>query len=661
MCGIAGIVRFDRDPVDRAAIERMVTALLHRGPDGHGVFMAGPIGLGHTRLSILDPTPAGAQPMLRERSALVHNGEVYNYLELADELREAGERIESATDTEMILAAYRRWGIDAVRRFNGMFAFALWDADRERLVLARDRIGVKPLYIRRASRALAFASEPRALLSGRPIDELDAWVLEPHLGVVRDFLVRGSMDHTSQTFFDGIVAVPPGHVLVVDRDTQSLQRYWGPPPLADDDRSSVYGVTGSRDAGLVDEFSALFDSSVRLRLRADVPIGSCLSGGLDSSSIVSTVSRLIAGGASSRDHEQVPRLAFHARFPADGIDESGYAKIVAASSNVRLIHRTPKGHPLLASVLPVLEAQGEPYGGVSINAQYAVMSAAHDEGLKVLLDGQGADELLGGYPHFLGTRTVGLLGSGDLNGALREIRGQVARRVLSPSEAILAALRAAAPGDTAEHLRAASRGRLGISPGPALRGIPRSQTLPVPDGTLLARRLWGATVSDGLPALLRYEDRNSMAFGIEARVPFLDVRLVELAVRLPDRLRIDRGETKAILRRAMKGRIPEAVRDRRDKLGFVAPQRSWLTAARGEVAGVLRGGQIIDRGWVEGTEVERLLAEGFSSRRGSEQLWRLLVTEAWLRLWWPDRVRPTDRTWETALAARSDRRMAPLS
>jgi asparagine synthase (glutamine-hydrolysing) len=653
MCGIAGVVSLDGDPVDRAPVARMVQALMHRGPDGHGVHVDGPIGLGHTRLSILDPTPAGAQPMLRDRNVLVHNGEVYNYIELAAELRALGERIDSATDTEMILAAYRSWGIDAVARFNGMFAFALWDADRRRLVLARDRMGVKPLYIRRTARSLAFASEPQALVASGPLDGADAWVPEPQLGAIRDFLVRGMTDHTTQTFFDQIVALAPGHLLIVESIAQTTRRYWVPPPLADDDRATVTGDEQGRDRALVEEFGALFDSSVRLRLRSDVPIGTCLSGGLDSSSIVATVARLRSAGVSSQDHEQVPRLAFHARFPADGVDESSYAEAVAASNGVRLVYRTPSGHPLLGAILPVLRAQGEPYGGASINAQYAVMAAAHDERLKVLLDGQGADELLGGYLQFLGVRTAGLLRSGDARGALREIRSQVARGTMSPSAAILFAMRGALPGDVLETVRASSRGRLGIRPGPHLAGV---SPLPTPSdrpGTLLARRLWQSLTSHSLPALLRYEDRNSMAFGVEARVPFLDVRLVEMAVRLPDRLRIDRGVTKAILRQAMKGRIPEVVRDRRDKLGFVAPQRSWLTAARSEVTDVLRDGQIVARGWVEASEMEHLLVNGFGSRRASEQLWRMLIVEAWLRLWWPDRTRAGERAWEAALAAAS--------
>lgn len=648
MCGIAGIFSLAGDAVDRSAIDRMVAALRHRGPDGHGVFVEGPIGLGHARLSILDPTPAGAQPMHRDGSALVHNGEVYNFLEIADELRGLGERIVSGTDTEVILAAVRRWGPEAVARFNGMFAFALWDSDIGRLLLARDRMGVKPLYLRRTSRSVAFASEPRALLAGMPIDASDHHAPEPDLATVRAFLGSGLVDHTERTFFSGITILGPGSICLIDRGSQSARRYWGPPPLADDGRRQVSAADRARDAQLIEEFTALFDSSVRLRLRSDVPIGSCLSGGLDSSSIVSTVARLAAAGASSRSREQVPQLAFHARFPAEGIDESPFAMAVAETAGVRLIHRSPTGTPLLAAIRPVLSAQGEPYGGASINAQFAVMAAAHAEGLKVLLDGQGADELLGGYLQFLGVRAAGLLRSGDVGGALRELRDQVGRRTLTPTAALLFAARGTLPGGVIEGIRTASGGRLGFQAGPGLKGAAMPEVPPDPPGTLLARRLWRAIASTSLPALLRYEDRNSMAFGVEARVPFLDYRLVELSVRLPDRLRIDGGVTKVALRTAMAGRIPETVRHRRDKLGFVAPQQAWLTAGRVEAAELLRGGEVVVRDWARTADVDRLLDACATDRRAGEQLWRLLILEAWLRQWWPDPSRPGWRSWDAA-------------
>ncbi len=648
MCGIAGILRFDGGPVGRDPLERMVGVLGHRGPDGSGIHVDGPIGLGHRRLSILDPTEAGAQPMSRGRNLLVHNGEVYNYLELAAELRDHGEQITTGTDTEIILAAYDRWGLDAVSRFNGMFAFALWDGERQRLLLARDRIGVKPIYLRRTRRSLAFASEPTAFIAASALDPDDAWIPEPRLGVVHDFLARGWTDHSTETFLDGVTALPSAHFLVIEGASERLTRYWGPPALADDGRPAVGVGDRRRDEELVEEFRDIFDSSVRLRLRSDVPIGTCLSGGLDSSSIVTTVAELRAG-SQDPDHAAAPRLGFHARFPSDGIDESAYAELVARKAGMRLIHTTPGGYPLLRSVLPVLQAQGEPFTSGSIVAQHAVMAAAHGEGIKVLLDGQGADELLGGYDLYLGVRSAGLLFAAHPLDAARELRAQVARGPASAGSAMWTALHAALPRGVVEAVRTASGGRFGIRGTGPLVGETAAADAHREPGTFLATRLWHAVSAVGLPALLRYEDRNSMAFGVEARVPFLDVRLVELAVRLPDRLRVDQGVTKAILRRAIGPRLPPAVARRRDKMGFEVPERAWLAAGGTEVADLVRDGQIAQRGWVTPAEIERVLAEGLGGGRKTDHLWRLFITEAWLRMLWPDAPGVGGQsTWEAA-------------
>lgn len=650
MCGIAGVVRISGAPVDPLPVSRMIDALCHRGPDGTGTHQAPDVVLGHLRLSILDPTEAGAQPMVRGPHVLVHNGEVYNYLELAAELGAQGEEFSTGTDTEVILAAYRVWGPDAVARFNGMFAFALWDAERRRLLLARDRMGVKPLYLRRTARSFAFASEPNAFVAAGLLDPADGWLPRPHLGAVHDFLSRGWTEHSDATFLDGVTALPSAHLMLVDAGGERLIRYWAKPPLADDARASVRGTDRRRDEDLVDEFRSTFDSAVRLRLRSDVAIGTCLSGGIDSSSIVATVATLRAEERSV-DHEQMPRLGFHVRFPDHGIDESGYAELVARHAGIELTHTSPAGSPLLASVLPVLLAQGEPYASAGIYAQHAVMAAAHDAKIKVLLDGQGADELLGGYEFFLGVRTAGLVLRGHPLDAARELRADVAKGPFSMGSAVREAVHAALPRRAIEAVRATSGRRFGIRCTELLSAETAMVPAPTEPGTFLASRLWHALTTQGLPRLLRYEDRNSMAFGIEARVPFLDVRLIELAVRLPDRLRVNGGVTKAVLRQAMRGRVPEAVLARRDKLGFATPQRAWLTSGRTEVEDLLRGGQVVQRGWVAPQEVERHMVEGLRGGRATEHLWRLFITEAWLRMQWPNETGMAGRsTWEAGAA-----------
>lgn len=637
MCGIAGILHFDGRPVDPNELESMLAPMAHRGPDGSGRHVEGGIGLGHWRLSILDPTPAGAQPMVRNGSWLVHNGEIYNFLELAAELRDLGHRLETATDTEVILAAYEQWGIDAFRRFNGMWALGLWDARRGLLLLSRDRFGVKPLLIRRSPDGIAFASEMGGVLAspGHSADRSP----EPNVAAVRDFLVRGLTDHSNETFIAGVTALPPAHVLVVEAGRERLVRYWNQPTLADDARPQVRGADRRRDDGLVEEFRALFDDAVRLRLRADVPIGSCLSGGLDSSSIVAAFSSMLhadppATAALESSRERIPRFAFHARFPGL-VDESQFAELAARKAGLTMIYSTPEPGALTETMAPVLRAQGEPFAGSSIYAQYHVMESAHRAGLKVLLDGQGGDEVCGGYTYYHGVRTAGLLRAGRLLGAAGEMREQVRHGALGATEAMFSTGRGMLSDRVNEQVRRIAGGRWGIAIGDELERAGTLRREHDAPGTMLARRLWQEVTSDSLPALLRYEDRNSMAFGIEARVPLLDYRLVELSVRLPDRLRVNGGVTKVVLRRAMAGRVPREILARRDKLGFATPQGRWLDAGRAEIAARLRRGQVVERGWIAPREIERLLNGTRRTGGDRSQLWRAFVLEEWLGTLWP--------------------------
>lgn len=570
---------------------------------------------------------------------LIHNGEIYNFLELASELRALGHALVSASDTEVILAAFEEWGLDAFRRFNGMWALAIWDGPRSRLLLSRDRFGVKPLLIHRSAGQLSFASELVGLLAAR--DRSGASLAsEPNLAAVRDFLVRGLTDHSSETFVEGVTTLPPGHVLVVEPAGERLVRYWDPPALADDDRPEARGADRRRDDELVEEFRALFEDAVRLRLRSDVPIGSCLSGGLDSSAIVATFGHLLRadsggqmGHASGR--EAIPRFAFHARFPGL-VDESRYAELAASKAGLTMVYSSPAFEDVSGAIAPVLRAQGEPFAGSSIYAQYRVMESAHRTGLKVLLDGQGGDEVCGGYTYYLGVQVAGLALGGRLMAAAAGLRDQVRRGTFGPRQAILGAGRGLLADRVNEQIRQFGGGRWGVRVGDELRRVGtlrRQQRLP---GTLLARRLWQDLTSDGLPALLRYEDRNSMAFGIETRVPFLDYRLVELAVRLPDRLRVSRGVTKVVLRRAMTDRVPREILDRRDKLGFATPQQHWLADGRAQLAARLVGGQAVRRGWIDAFEVERLLDGGQAHPGHQAQLWRVFILEEWLRTMWPE-------------------------
>ncbi|MDB5075727.1 MAG: hypothetical protein JWO42_1906, partial [Chloroflexi bacterium] len=408
MCGIAGEVSFRERPGD---VEKMLDAIVHRGPDDSGLYTDDRTQLGFRRLAIVDLSAAGHQPMTNESETLwlVFNGEVYNYRALTAELQALGHQFRSQTDSEVVLHAYEQWGIACVRRFNGMFAFALWDTQRRRLFAARDRFGVKPFYVARTPQGgLLFASEIKALFrhprAPRPA---------PHDDRLFDFLVDGRLDHTNTTCLAGVDQLPASHTRTVTEGHNDFQRYWdlpdGPPqPWRTPDERALRRLT--------DEFAHLLEDSIRLRLHADVPVGSCLSGGLDSSAIVSMANRLLFS-----DETDVPwhargdrQKTFSACYDDLRHDERAYIEQVVAATGADAHYTFPGESDIAQAVIPrVVWHQDEPFGSTSIVAQWHVMAAAHQRGIKVMLDGQGADELLGGYHGFFGPALVDELLSGN--------------------------------------------------------------------------------------------------------------------------------------------------------------------------------------------------------------------------------------------------------
>jgi asparagine synthase (glutamine-hydrolysing) len=609
----------------RGLVGGMLACIAHRGPDDFGEFESGPLAMGMRRLSILDPTAAGHQPMTSSdgRYTIVHNGEIYNFLELADELESDGIRFVTRTDTEVILSAYAAWGPACVERFNGIWAFAIWDNVEQTLFLSRDRVGVKPLFLARRGGDVAFGSEIKAL---RRVP----WVSdEVRPDVVRRYLIDGKHDRGTATFFKDIEAFPAAHWMLLTRDDTRTHRYWTPTMLSTD--SSIQPQR--HDADLVDAFRSLFIDAVALQLRSDVPLGSCLSGGLDSSSIVCTAAGLrrgdiaAASGAHHRERTANPQLAFFAEFREEGIDERPYVDAVVDATGVILHTTTPDTTAFLESLHGVLAAQDEPFGSLSILAQYHVMRIARETGVKVLLDGQGADELLAGYANYRGIRMAGALRSRNLR-AIAEagvdvITGRAPRR------------------STLGHALIGTRplpARLirGAMPLAWLGGLTRdaveSEGRDRGSGTLLASKLWDDVATDNLPMLLRYEDRNSMAFGIEARVPFLDHRLIEASLALPDRLKIDRrGRQKAVLRRAMKGIVPDVVLNRRDKVAFQPPQDRWLRSSEQTWRNVSIRSCAEQSGMLAKGTVAAAIDAHLAGSKSSDVLWRILNLELWLR------------------------------
>jgi asparagine synthase (glutamine-hydrolysing) len=649
MCAIAGIYSLAGRPVELRTLETMVRVQAHRGPDGEGYVLLDPsarekplaikgpgtpaagarraLGLGHRRLAIVDLSPLGHQPMATEdgRNWVTYNGEIYNHIELREELRGKGHRFRSASDTEVLLAAYREWGDACLARFNGMFAFALWDGVRRRLFCARDRFGEKPFYYHWDGEHLFFASEIKALLAASV-----RAAANPR--VVFDYLDGAYLDHTEATFFDGIRQLPPAHALSIEGDRLALARYWELPDAAED------GSRSSREAA--ERFRDLFREAVCLRLRSDVPIGTCLSGGLDSSSVVCVANELMfVDRAVPRALVGTRQRTFSSCFDDPAYDERRFIAPVLGKTGAESHYTFPDPKELAGMLSKLVWQQDEPFGSTSIFAQWCVMRLAAQRGVKVLLDGQGADELLAGYQSFFGARFADLLARGRAVALLRELRayrrlyGPVSRyaiarlaRALLPV-ALVGRVRSRLTG-SAGWLAADFRRQWGDAPAQTVSAGPRRSCSHV-------RRLQHELLTGkGLRALLHYEDRNSMAFGVEARLPFLDHRLVEFVYGLDESQKIRDGWTKVVLRDAMDGILPDAVRWRADKMGFVTPEAFWFrTTLRDPAREILADRRTRARGYLDVDAVLRAFDEHAAGRADhSPAIWRWLNVELWCRM-----------------------------
>ncbi len=602
MCGIAAL--FSASPVPLGALARAMTdAVRYRGPDDEGLatfagpdlspaasggpdtpgdaFLA-PIGyapqqhspdgrsafaaLGHRRLSIVDLSPLGHQPMASAdgRFWITYNGEIYNYVELRAELEALGHAFASHSDTEVMLEAYREWGEGCLARFNGMFAFVLLDRAGKRVLAARDRFGVKPLYLWRSPQGLAaFASEIKQFTV------LPGWEASLNGQRAYDFLNWGVLDHTEETLFRDVRQLRGGEFVHCGLEELArgfpVRRWYELRPRA--------FAGGFSEAAT--EFHDLFTDAVRLRLRADVPVGSCLSGGLDSSSIVCVANRLLRSGGG-----ELKQKTFSAYSRVRRFDESGYIESVVRHTGVEG-HRT---YPDLATLFETLDAiawhQDEPFGSTSIYAQWHVFRLAAEARVKVLLDGQGADEQLAGYHGFFTPHFAGLFRALRWIALLHEMRAARRRHGMNLWLASKYLGNAVLPEGVRQPLR-----RLLGKPARApdwidARRIAFEDADPYRalgiDTASVDEMSRGMLLATSLPMLLHWEDRDSMAHSVESRLPFLDYRLVELVTGLPAEFKIEDATTKRVLREAMKGVLPEDVRTRMDKLGFATPEEVWV-------------------------------------------------------------------------------------
>jgi asparagine synthase (glutamine-hydrolysing) len=596
VCGIAGIAG---GPPNPETLHEVAATMAQRGPDDEAIWCGQDVGLAFRRLAIIDLHERSSQPMRFERWHLVFNGEIYNYVELREELRTRGHRFATEGDGEVLLHAWAEWGEAALDRLNGMFALAVWDEREHALTLASDPFGEKPLYYASDSGRFAFGSRLAAIavaLGRAPAADADA---------LAAYLASGAFPPPDGSFVAGVRRLPGAHLLRWTGGRATVRRYWTPRPRE----------TPRRYGDAVAALRELLESSVALRLRSDVPVGTSLSGGVDSSAIVALV-----GAAGRPSH----RHSFTARFPGFERDEWPYAAAAAAAAGVSKHHAIePTAADLAGDLERLVADQEEPVVSSSVYAQWRVMRCAHEAGITVLLDGQGGDELFAGYPEVTGfaMRSAGRRG-------LRALAGRPRRAGALASSLALETARRTRAGHRAASVYRRRRSSPYALRHPAIQetryeGWQRA-------GDPLRRELYLQGFRTVLPQLLRYADRSSMAHSREVRLPLLDRRIAEFAYGLPAPFLNDGRRPKRILRDAVRDLVPASVLDRTDKVGFETPQRAWLVAPelRERVGDLLLGPEARARGLYDGGAIEADLRAG--AWRDPDALWRALNAELWL-------------------------------
>ncbi len=605
MCGIAGIVRMDGQEVSRSVIQRMTDSVRHRGPDDEGVYVSGSVGLGHRRLSILDLSPKGRQPMLGRNSdyVLVYNGEVYNYVEIRSELESSGLIFHSNTDSEVILAAYETWGADCVDRFNGMWAFTIFDRKANKIFCSRDRFGIKPFYYHSSTDAFYFGSEIRQLL---PLME----TVRANRSVVQEFLYGGISEPFEDTFYEGVKKLPGGHNLEIDLDTNTIRtwQYFFLEEPASSDSSH------DDDSSLV-EYEQLLRDSVRLRLRSDVRVGTCLSGGLDSSTIAAIAAPVYRSQSNGGSFAAITAISEDA-----SRDESPYAASVVERHGLEWFTVTPD-YTDFRSVLPdVIRAQEEPFPTCSIIFQFLVMQTARSHGLPVLLDGQGGDETLLGYERYYAALVAREWKTKGLAAAVKFYVASC-RENANLSVGKLASYLFYFTFLWPRYVIYRSRARF-------LKRIP-----PFPSGIRqFEQPIWDVhgmqreeLQRHNLPALLRFEDKNSMWHAVETRLPFLDYRTLQKALSLDSSWKIRDGWTKYPLRRITDKILPKSIAWRRNKFGFEAPDKQWVSLFTPEMKKL-----VLECRLLEELTHSAYLEKHFEQMRTDDR-WRLYSVAAWAK------------------------------
>lgn len=619
MCGIVGIIRFDEKPIKKSELQTMMQVIKHRGPDDEGVFIDGHVGLGHVRLSILDLSSAGKQPMTDAtgRYTIIQNGESYNYIELREELKALGYKFTTRTDTEVLLNGYIEWGESVLDKLNGMFALAIYDKEKQTVFIARDRFGVKPLYYHIGDGQLIFASEIPAILKALPGKP------KANENAIFDYLVFNRTDQTEETFFADIFKLQHSCCVTLDlkqsysKETLPIRKWYDLAERVKELKNEGISELGKEEAEK--HYMDLFKRAIELRLRSDVPWGVCLSGGLDSSAITSTIIKEMKE-PDVNSYSAVYRKGCWA-------DESQFIEeFKGIVPHMHYVH--PDAEGLLGHVMDYVRIQGEPTPDNSPYALYCVLEEASKD-VKVILDGQGSDEALAGYEYIPGLYYKTLFTHLKWGRLAKEIVQYAKlhkswRHVKHMAFFLL-------PSRMRTKVRVMQRGY--IDP----------EFVAKHKDSVIADKLYGAnTMTEMLVAHFEYKlehlnkwgDRDTMAFGVEGRSPFLDKDLVEYSIALRDELKIKGGYTKFILREVMKGIMPEKVRLRVDKRGFSVPMDEWYRTEGFQklVKEILESESFAKRGYFKPEEAKKLYERHLRGEVNvAKDIWKWINLEMWFR------------------------------
>jgi asparagine synthase (glutamine-hydrolysing) len=604
MCGICGIINFNQQKVDEQNLHQMMKAMKNRGPNDEGIFTKNNVGLGFVRLSIIDLSSAGHQPFISSdgRYILIFNGEIYNYIEIRQELESAGYQFRTKTDTEVLLNSFIYWGEECLHHFNGMWAFVIYDQLKDEIFGARDRYGVKPLYYSLQNNQLTFASDITSILKVLPEKS------KANEQIIFDYLVFNRTDQNENTFFDAVKKLQHGHSFTIRQNKFEIKKWY-------DLKSNLKTPFASPE-----EFKNMFNSSIGLRLRSDVPVGVCLSGGLDSSAIVSTL---------LKDFNKNDLNTFSAVY-GKGVygDESKFIDEYRPQLS-QMYFTTPTAETLLSDIPNFVKAHTEPIPSTSPYAQFKVMDLAKKH-VVVTLDGQGADEQLAGYHYFFGFYFKDLMSHLKWLQLISEAFYYLKNHKSMYGLASLAYFML--PSSTRSKVRTSDNGYLNSE---FIKHYEKSNSI---TSTLYSSSSLHEALLDHfeykLEHLLKWEDKNSMFFSLEARTPFLDYRLVERTLALPPEKIIKDGMTKHILRESMKNTLPEPIRMRRDKIGFDTPQSNWFKEKifKDYISEIIHSNSFKDRNIINPKKAELLYQKHIDGKINiSKEIWKWIHLEEWYR------------------------------